>query len=292
MQTYGDSITVGTGASPSTKSWVGLYTPVNSAVSGSQAAEVSNAVLTANNSDYAVMIGTNDVRIYKDNVGKQAHFKRFFRGILSALSHPVKTIARNMTATGTWANTSVNSIGRFTLANGAKLSCTVTGEKIFINYIIQNNSLAVSTADVYIDSVLVGSICCDGNTASMQTQNGLSYGNGCDVFCVAAGSHLVEIINTSPNGKYLYVNYVSTDQTETPVKVSNVIKLGASTYTSLGITSATTDAYNTIINDVLTDFSATLIDNHSDIDPAIHLGDGVHPNNAGHLIIHNNFNEV
>jgi len=28
MITCGDSITVGTGASPSSKSWVGLYTPV------------------------------------------------------------------------------------------------------------------------------------------------------------------------------------------------------------------------------------------------------------------------
>lgn len=289
MINFGDSITVGIGASTAPKSWVGLYAPINQAAAGSQAAEVSNAALSASDTNYTLMIGTNDVRIYKDSIEKQAHFKRFLRGILSALCHPVKTIARNMTATGTWVNTSVNSIGRYTLTNGAKLSCTVTGSKIFVNYIIQANTLAISTGDVYIDSVLVGSISCDGQTNLMTTQNGLTYGSGCEVFNVAEGEHLVEIINTSANGKYFYINYVSTNQTEPLVKISNIIKLGASTYTSLGITSATTDAYNAIINNVITDFCAILIDNYSDINPAIHLSDGVHPNDAGHLIIHNNF---
>jgi len=289
MITCGDSITVGTGASPSSKSWVGLYTPVNIAVSGAQAGDLSNLLQTSAVSDcYSMMIGTNDVRIYKDTAKKE-HFKRFLRCALAWLSSPIRTNARDMTITGTWANTSVNSFGRYTTANGATIKTTVTGSKIFVGYIIQNSTLAVSTANVFIDGVNVGTISCDGNTNPMNTQNGATYAAACDVFCVEAGAHEVEIVNTSPNGKYLYINWVTTEQTSPAIKISNIIKLGASTYTSLGITSAVTDSYNTIINDVLADFSATLVDNYSDIDPATHLSDGVHPNNAGHLIIHNNF---
>lgn len=292
MITFGDSITSGVGASPSTSSWVGLFSPSNQAVSGAQAADLSNKVLTITPAETnLVMIGTNDVRIYRDNATKKDYFEKFLRHSVAWLALPSKLIARNMVTTGTWNNTAANSIGRYTTVNGAKLSGVVTGCKLYVGYIIQNASVAVSTADVVVDGVTVGSISCDGYTVSMNTQNGATYGHACAVFDVSYGTHNVEIVNTSPNGKYLYVNYIANEQLENCIKISNIIKMNTANYTSNGVTLSTTDAYNLIIDNVIADFNCALIDNYSEIDPAIHLGDGVHPNNAGHLIIHNNFKD-
>lgn len=289
MQTFGDSITVGTGASSTIKSYVGLMTPVNQGVSGEQAGDLSNLIQTNASADrYTVMIGTNDVRIYKDTLKKE-HFRRFFRECLSWLSNPIKVLAKDMVMTGAWANTTVNSFGRYTLQTGASIKTTVTGSKIFIGTIIQNSASAVSSANVLIDGVLAGTLSCDGYTTIMNTQNGASYAAACEVFYAAAGAHLVEIVNTSLTGKYLYINYIATEQVSPPVYVSNIIKLSSTVYASLGITSAATDSYNAIIAAVLQDFPAKLINNYSVIDPTIHLADGVHPNNAGHQIIYNNF---
>lgn len=290
MQAFGDSITVGTGASSTANSWMGLYTPVNNAVSGSQAGDISNKILSATPADkYYLMMGTNDVSVYKNDVVKQGYFKTFLRHCLAWVSFPNKILAKDMTMTGTWINTAANSFGKNTTQLGATISTTVTGSKIFIGYIIQNNTVALSKGDVYIDGVNVGTLNCDGQTVSMNTQNGATYANACEVFHVAAGTHTVQIVCTT-SGKQLYINYVCTDQLETPVKISNIIKQSATGYSNNGISVATTDAYNSIINCVLNDFSATLIDNYSAINPLIHLADTLHPNNAGHLIIHNNFN--
>jgi len=291
MQVFGDSISVGVGASTPSKSWVGLYSPVNSAVSGYQAGDMSNQLAsTLTDDNYALAIGTNDVRIYKDNATKKGYFESFLRHCLAWLAYPNRVRARDMTITGAWSNTSVNSFGRYSLVNGATIKATVTGAKIFVGYIIQNALGAVSTADVYIDGVIVGSISCDGYTVAMNTQNGATYANACKVFNVAYGEHLVEIVNTSVNGKYLYVNYVACEQSSPAIKVSNIIKMSASAYAALGISQATTDAYNAIINNVLQDFSTVLVDNYSVIDPSIHLtSDGVHPNDLGHSVIHTSF---
>lgn len=293
MINFGDSITVGVGASQPTKSWVGLLTPINTAVSGSQAAEVANAVQTAPASDlYTFMIGTNDVRIYKDNPTKQQYFKKFLFSALAFVSMPLKLSARSMTATGQWSNTEVNSFGRVTNKNNASLKATFTGCKVYLSYIIQNHVNATGVGHVYIDGVLVGIISSDGYNVSMTTQNGLSYASACDVFYTTEGTHEIEIINQSPNGKLLYINWIAVDQPKPKIYISNIIKLSNSIYAQLGITEQTTNAYNAIIEEVANHFDACLVDNCSCIDPAIHLTDGVHPNNAGHQIIKDSFSEA
>lgn len=288
MINFGDSITVGVGASPSSKSWVGLFTPINSAVSGSQAAEVSNAVQTAQMNDfYTFMVGTNDVRIYKDHPTKMQYFRKFLFSALAFVAMPNKTTARNMTATGTWSNTQVNTFGRVTSQNNASLKTTFTGNKVYVGYIIQNHVNATSVGNVLIDGVLVGTISCDGFSVPMNTQNGATFAAACEVFNTSEGTHEIEIINTS--NKLLYINWIATPQTPQDILVSNVIKLSPTVYQQLGITEQTTIDYNAIIQDVANHFGITLVDNFTKIDPAIHLSDGVHPNNAGHQIIYNNF---
>lgn len=290
MQAFGDSITVGVGANPSSKSWMGLYTPINSAVSGAQAADVSNKVIISEVSDkYSLMVGANDVAVYKNDQVKQGYYATFMRHNLAWLSFPNKVFAKDMTMTGNWINTAANSFGKNTTQQGATISTTVIGSKIFIGYIIQSNTVALSRGDVYIDGQLAGMLSCDGLTVSMTTQNGATWGNACEVFHVADGTHTVSIVCTT-SGKQLYINYICANQTETPVKISNIIKMSATGYNTYGISIDTTNTYNSILTNVLTDFSAILIDNYSAIDPTLHLADNLHPNNAGHQIIHNNFN--
>lgn len=292
MNNFGDSITVGVGASPSTKSWVGLLAPVNKAVSGSQAADVANVVTltTPNVSDgHTLMIGTNDVRLYKDNASKQAHFKRFLRHCIAWLHYPAKVLGINCTFTGTWSNTTVNSIGKNSTQNGATAKATVTGDKIYIGYIIQNSSAAISTADVYVDNVLVGVISCDGITAPMNTGNGATYAAACECFEVGAGAHEVRLVVTSTN-KYFYLNYIlGNNQVVSKLLVSNIIKYSDAAYITYGVSEIILNKYNNIINLLSAEFALTIVDNKSDIVPSLHLADGIHPNNAGHEIIYNNF---
>jgi lysophospholipase L1-like esterase len=290
MINFGDSITVGIGASPTLKSWVNLFAPLNQAVSGSQAAEVANAVQTAPvNNLYTFMIGTNDVRVYKNDATKKQYFKKFLMSALAFVAFPVKLTARSMIATGTWANTQVNTFGRVTTQNGASLKGSFTGNKVFLSYIIQHDVNATGVGNVYIDGVLVGTVSSNGYTVPMNTQNGLSYASACDVFNTTDGTHEIEIVNQSPNGKILYINWIATEQTSPAIYVSNIIKLSSSVYSQLGISQATTESYNAIIDDVLQNFNAVFVDNFNSIDPTLHLPDGVHPNNAGHAIIFNNF---
>lgn len=86
MKVFGDSITVGTGASPSTKSWIGLFTPQNAAVSGNGAGDMAKVIQTSHVADpsqkYAIMIGTNDARHYKSDTQKQGYFKNFLRSAI------------------------------------------------------------------------------------------------------------------------------------------------------------------------------------------------------------------
>jgi lysophospholipase L1-like esterase len=295
MQAFGDSITLGTGASPSSQSYMNLMVPINSGVGGAQAADVSNLVVTQSPvPSYILNIGTNDVCVYKDNLVKRQYFEIFLRHCLAWISLPSRVTGRNMTTTGTWSPTQANSFGVNTTQIGATAKTTVSGNKIFVGYILQNHPTALSSADVYVDDILVGSISCDGMTVPINTQNNANtfayYANACKVFEVSAGIHEVKIICTS-SGKQLYVNYVvGSDQVASPVKVGNIIKQSSAGYSLYGVNVSTTQAYNGIIENVVSDFSAAeLIDNYSYIDPSIHLADNLHPNNAGHLIINSNF---
>ncbi|HTG55932.1 MAG TPA: hypothetical protein VL943_06685, partial [Niabella sp.] len=159
---------------------------------------------------------------------------------------------------------------------------------VYISYIIQNHSGSTSKGDVLIDGVKVGEISCDGHTVPMTTQNGINYASALSSFECCEGTHTLEIINKSV-GKYFYVNWIAQEQDKKPVILGNIIKLSNSVYNQLGISEQTTIDYNAIVSSVADEFGALLVDNYSYIEPSLHLNDGVHPNNLGHSIIHENF---
>ncbi len=297
MRTFGDSITAGLNANPASSSWVNLFTPVNHAVSASQAADMADVVqntVPLKNETYTIMVGTNDIYKYKTDTLKQGYFKQFLRHCIAWLSFPNKVTAQspNITYTGSWWNVGVNSFGKACSTNGNTATAAVEGNKVFIGFIIQDNVLTFGTADVEIDGIVVGSFACNGT--GMTTVLNKTYASAAVCFDVPSGQHTVKVTVTSPSGKYFYLNYIAGNNQESPkVLVSNILKWSASGYSSNGLSPSITNDYNNLINIVSSEFSnSVLVDNYSHIDPAIHLSsDGVHPNNAGHAIIYARFND-
>lgn len=299
---FGDSITAGVGASTLANSWAGLfgtnYAVTNCARSGDQAADQS-AEIQANHTPsssrrYALMVGTNDHRTYRTDTAKQVAFKSFFRQCVGWLTLPTKKTARDgsVTYTGTWADTSVNNIGRNTSSLGAKASTTFNGTGVLVGFIIQDDLAAQSTATVKIDGASMGTL---SSYAAMTTVNGKTFAPAAAYFGgLSSGAHTIEIENTV-GGEIFYLDYFAEmDQPALPIVISNIIKMTAGAYTTFTTSEANVILYNTLIDDVIAEFAAhgitlPLVDNFNDIDPATHLPDGVHPNDTGHSIIYANF---
>lgn len=301
MKIFGDSISTNStasGASTAQKSMSGLAMPELFAVSGAQAADQANTiqVLTPDDETVRMMIGTNDVRIYKGDATKKGFYKAFLLACLMWLLTPVKQLARTapgLTYTGTWGNTVANTFGKYSDQVGAKVSGTFSGDVLYLFYIIQNIGSA-KKADVKVDGVKVGEL--DSNGA-MNTQNGASYANACKRFAgFGPGSHTFEIIVTSGGARFYFNAAADGVQSGTAkILLSNIARFSAAYNSANGLSDAITDDYNTMISDVISDavadgFDVVLVDNHADIDPATHLkSDGVHWNDDGHLIGYNNF---
>lgn len=306
FKTFGDSISTNattSGASPASNSWMGLFSPENAAVSGNGAGDMSKIIQAStpdNAKQYAVMIGTNDVRQYKADTTKQDYYKQFLLASLVWLSCPTLKKARTSgTAiyTGTWSNTAGNAFGKVTTQSNAKVTETFSGDALYIGYILQNNTAADSQAEVRVDGVLVGTVGCYMN---INTVGGNSYSGACTRFSgFGAGSHTVELTVTT-SGKNFYYDFVagSDDIDNAGIALSNVIQYGSAGYSTYGVTSAVIDQFNDIVDGLITDLSAdgvtiTLVDNHASIDNTTDLNtDGIHPNNAGHAKIHANFSSL
>lgn len=303
FKTFGDSISTNattSGASTAAKSWMGLFSPITAAVSGNGAGDMSKVIQTSHVAEpakkYAIMIGTNDHRNYKGDATKQEFFKRFLRqSIVWLTCQTLKKARTSSTAvyTGAWSNTAGNSFGKVATATNAKVTETFSGDTLYVGYIIQNDANAASTANVVVDGDVVGTIGCQG---AMNTTGGNSFAGACARFSgLGAGAHTVEIVITS-SGKNLYYDYVagSDDIDSAGILLSNVIRMSAAAYASFGSSDAIVDQYNTIIGDLITEFTAdglliTLVDNHASINPLTDLADGVHPNDGGHVKINANF---
>jgi len=188
MRTFGDSITAGLSASPIANAWVNLFAPVNHAVSAAQAADMANTVQTVTpniDETYYMMIGTNDIYKYKTDALKQGYFKQFLRHALAWVALPEKVTAQSpsMTLTGSWWNVGVNSFGKACSTNGNTATATVTGDKVFVGFIIQDNALTLGVGKVEIDDVEVGQFACNG--AGMVTVLGATYAGAALCFDVA-----------------------------------------------------------------------------------------------------------
>jgi len=308
IKTFGDSQTTGYGLSGG-QGWVSLLTPQNSAHNGDQAADLSNIILgnggtplTPNADDtYEIMIGTNDHRKYLSSSAKQEHFKKFLRASIAWLATPAKQKSRDagVTSTGSWSNTSVNSFGSYSTTQNSTRTFTFSGNSVYVGHIIQDGAGNVgSLAEIRVDGNLVDTITSDGKTNSMTTLNGAAWAIGAERYTgFGSGSHTLEVKVTSVSGKYFYIDFVAgSDQVSTPkFSLSNVVRQTVAGYATVGSSDAIVAQYNTIIDDLITEFTTdgfnvVKVDNHASINPLTHLqSDGLHINAAGNIILASNF---
>lgn len=299
---FGDSLSTNStvsGASTAANSWAGMTTGAEyNAVSGYKADLLSNLVRlqTVDSRDVFMMIGTNDVHIHGNSAQEQAWFKEFLRCSAAWLVTPTKKFARptgNFTYTGTWGNTAVNTFGKFTDGAGASATGTFTGDSVYVFYIIQKTAAAV--ADVEIDGVNVGALSSDGTIGSDSIY--ADWSHAAHRFSgFGAGTHTIKI--TSRGGVRFYFDGIAdTNQTGGALlKLGNIAYFSSAYYTSKGISQATTDAYNAVINDVADEliadgFNVQKVNINAEIDPTTDLkSDGVHWQNSGHLKAYNAFN--
>ncbi|TCV62337.1 SGNH/GDSL hydrolase family protein [Neorhizobium sp. S3-V5DH] len=279
---------------------LGYTTIVNRAKNGDQAGDQSykaQAVARAAGDTVAILVGTNDVRVYKDNATKRGYFAAFLRRLIADAIMPNRVKGRDaaMVKTGAWSNTQVNTFGVVTNAQGAKAAATVSGSEIYVGYIIQNHTDCQSSADVYIDGVKAGTLSANG-TAGSTTENGQVYAPALARFATTPGQHSVEVRVTS-SGEYFYLDDIrGSDQPVGPMThVSNLSKWAAAGYTTFGATEAMVTAYNTLISSIVNEFKAdgfkvSLVDIFSVINPATDLmADGLHPNAPGQRKIADKF---
>lgn len=301
FKAFGDSFTVGVGASPNSNSWVNRSTPSNFAASSSQAADCSQVVQAFQASEFdisALYIGYNDIARYKNDQSKKQFFKDCYRGCLAWLLLADKKTARGVLAgitfTGSWADNPTNTVGKYTVQHGASATATVSGDAVFVGVSKGDNPAMARSITVVIDGVNKGTF--SGYEAGVTTFLGSWYGRPALIFSgLGDGDHEVVVTHNDSTGKFMHLDYIagSRQEKKTMVLASNITKFPDAYYSSLGIDVSTTLAYNVIIEDVISEFvgfDVRLVDNFSAIDPMLHISDKWgHPNNVGHEIIYRNF---
>lgn len=298
----GDSIAEGIGASAQDKRWMELFKPVNYAVSSSQAADVSGRQRDISASkEYFLGIGGNDAAFYKNDLAKQEYFRRVFRACLAWRLLVTRKTARGpqagITFTGAWADTPApNPCGKYTTQNGAMASATVSGDTVYIGVSEGDYPDMAESINIAIDGVSHGNF--SVKRPGITTFLGQWWGRIAWRFTgLGAGAHNVVITHVSPTGKFLHLDYIAgSDQAATPrVVVGNAMKFTDAYYATLGIDASTTQAYNTIIADVVAEFtthglSIVLLDRYAHFDPATQSSDQYgHPSDAWQKVMRNDF---
>ena len=303
----GDSITAGYGVTAAQKyatllgNSLGLPV-VNRGVNGAMAGDQSHAAAgVARQADdiATIMVGTNDERVNGTNTTKRGYFVESLRRLMIDAACHYKEPARgpNMTRTGSWSNTQVNSIGVNSNVQGSKITYVTYGTAVYIGYIIQNNAAcAGALMEVKVDGVIKGYISCDG-TGGSTTANGLTYPAACyRVGGLSNAGHTVEVTVVS-SGKYCYVDFIHGNSGQNGAKtfISNIIRMTPAGYAAYGGSDANVQDYNAYINAIVNEgiadgLKVKLVDNYSTVNPnTMLLSDGIHPNATGHQTIANTF---
>ena len=298
MKFIGDSVVVGVGASVPALSWVGLCAPVNKGLSASQAADMSRVAQEeyppVGWETYNIGVDGNDAAKYKTDAGKQAFFKNTLRATIAWLLLTDKKTGWGpqawITFGGTWTQSpSPCPCGKYTTQAGASASATVSGTTVWIglsegDYVDMSESVTVT-----IDGIDRGTF--SVKRPGITTILGQWWGRCAWYFGgLSAGNHTVVITNNQ-SGKFLHLDWIAGSDQADPslVRVGNMVKATAWRYANDGYTQSVIETYNTIIADVVAEFTANslrvlLVDQFSVFDPVTQAADQYgHPNDVGYL---------
>lgn len=165
---FGDSITTGVGASPSSNSYANLliarmgWTASNLAISGGSIMDwIINAYNQTINPDTisVVLPGFNDARFIGTNAAQQTAYQDALYAACAFLAIPeaqkIKANDAAVTFSGVWATSPIRSFGKYTNNQNASATFKVSGTTVYCSVIQQNGNGGVVRVD--IDGVTVGS---------------------------------------------------------------------------------------------------------------------------------------
>lgn len=257
------------------------------------------------------MLGTNDkISNTTDDPNRDMIFQK---GLLAELLHLCtkessnKIWAQSMSSTGSWLNMSTDNAyrGRYSTANGATLTCTVSGTTVALaSWYFKDQTGSIS---VTIDGVGKGTFSCqtDGNNTTSYSTTG---GPWAQLFMgLSSGSHTVVVTVTSAGGapNYCYVCFVAgysgtADSSDPKVYVANTHDFTAAANAAQGTSTARNTRYKTITSNIVNavagaGLNCTLIDidaviGDGDLDSGVAIsGGGVHFNQSGCLKVRDAF---
>jgi Concanavalin A-like lectin/glucanases superfamily/Protein of unknown function (DUF2793) len=310
LNAFGDSITLGTGASTLANSYIKRigtstgWTVTNNAVSGTEIGDSADTIYSANPSDtsqYVLAFGANDIAQKKENANGQSTFADAIRALAAWLAIPasrrIKAQSSDITYGGTWANSANygGTISRISSAGSSTATFSVTGSSIIIGY----SRLAASTAtfSVTVDSGAPVSVI--GSNAAATTLGKTVIPATVIVENLSETWHSVTITVTSGT---LHLDWVAGVSEATQglagpnVYLSNSIRLGPASFspTPTFNIDVVTGIYNQLVRTAANKLkeiglAVQLINVNARFNTSDWAPDMQHPNDAGHLAIANAF---
>ncbi|MEA2571744.1 MAG: hypothetical protein QOI24_3745 [Acidobacteriota bacterium] len=310
---FGDSITLGTGASPSSNGYASVvatakgWTLDNHANSGTQASDYSSgqidAVLqqTVSDTTKTIMLsGYNDMRAWGSSTTGLATYADTLRAMLIWLATRSSMIQTGQSLSSGWTNLTtsayLNNIGIFSSTTNATATAHVYGDVIYVVSI--RLGTGGGTFTLWVDGTQFGSTySCNDAQATLR---GAAYAPlVVRIDGQTETTHEVTMKVTSGSGNVFLMwmsgNRGASTKTGPEVWVGNCLRMPTTTAYGLGTYSAGSDAavglYNRKIREVVRELAGdglnvTLADAggayilSTDVD-----SDTIHPNNTGHAHI-------
>lgn len=308
VRAYGDSITVGSGASPSSSSFINQIastTGLSITNNGINAAMVIDNLYglyntTIGSSDQSIWLtGYNDMRHYGDNSTGMLTYKNGLRAglVWSAIPQSRKIYASNQawSYTGNWASVSPYGLieGKYSGTDGDTASITVYGSAIYIGYVTFPN--VASQLEVTVDGVNYDAI--DGGVGLTSVIAPSYWGSVVRIGNLIDGPHEV-VLTVNRNRSNAYLDYIATNEKSQDVNnprvfAGNTLRMNEAGYEAgMGweygsdLIVAEYNAINKLVCDELASDGLDVVyvnasNNYNPNKDEVYQ-DNQHPNNAGH----------
>lgn len=311
MFVYGDSYSVGTGASAGQgfidrlQSYFGA-TEDNRALAGNQITAMTEQHRTAEpvKNDVTVYLsGVNDERNIGMDTTKQNAFKTALEHIAAFMSipHANKIFHGDMTRVGSWTFQDATREAYFATASGATCEGNVVGSTVYLGFYQRLSDRG--TCDIYVDDVL--------KISGYDTSNSFSAETGGDTILglaritgLSEGTHTVKVeVNGDGVIQPYWFGGCTPGDSTAQVRLMGCTRLPVAGYSASANSDfnngsdAAADALAVKTREVVDMLSADGLDVHyvsppTMIDPDDWSGDNIHPNDSGHGKIYSNFIEV
>jgi lysophospholipase L1-like esterase len=312
---YGDSITVGTGATTSSFRWSTLVsnalakTENNQATSGYQVEDMVFAIYnnrTPGSNTIFIMIGTNDL-LKTINIGSLQRI--LISGILYSIlpsANIVNARSGSVTQTGTWTNNpayNTSGLGLQTVApyTNSSLSCSVTGRFVVVSITTSNSSSpsACTAWNFTIDGVAQNSNPLSFININVQTNVGSTTGPYLYIFDTGSSSTTSHTVLVSPTAIGGYNNNAFVDwfagfsPNQTGTSKCLIVPPPMYDITAMGGSQTAYDSYIQMERDMVRYLQAQLqlpvyyVIDDSSRNQLGYTFDLLHPNNPGHNYIAN-----